>query len=83
MIALFNRIRSRRWAKPSSALQHADILQNVSDAVIVTDLDFRIQRWNKAAEKMYGWLEQEVLGKSTKPSNKQPSFGSVMAIGRR
>lgn len=65
MIALFNRIRSRRGAARATTLQHTDILQHVSDAVIVTDLDFRIQSWNKAAEKMYGWLEEEVIGKAT------------------
>jgi len=31
------------------------IFKSVSDAVIVTDLDFTIQRWNPAAEALYGW----------------------------
>lgn len=42
----------------------ANLLQNVSDAIISSDLDFRIKSWNKAAEKLYGWSEEEVLGKS-------------------
>jgi PAS domain S-box-containing protein len=39
------------------------LLQNISDAMISTDIDFRILSWNKAAEEMYGWTEQEVMGK--------------------
>jgi PAS domain S-box-containing protein len=43
-------------------LQHqANLLKNVSDAVISSDLDFRITSWNKAAERIYGWQESEVL----------------------
>jgi two-component system sensor histidine kinase UhpB len=39
------------------------LLQNIGDAMISTDTDFRIVSWNKAAEEMYGWTEQEVSGK--------------------
>lgn len=54
----------QRWiAKPADVLQQAYILQHVSDAIIVTDLEFHVQSWNKAAEKMYGWREDEVIGK--------------------
>lgn len=41
----------------------ADMLANVSDAIISTDLDFRIRTWNKAAVKIYGWQAGEVIGK--------------------
>jgi len=41
----------------------ADLLQNVGDAIISTDLNFNIQAWNRAAEKMYGWTSNEVFGK--------------------
>jgi PAS domain S-box-containing protein len=42
----------------------AQLLQNISDAVISTDVDFKIVSWNKAAEELYGWREEEVLGKT-------------------
>src|SRR5262249_586444 len=42
---------------------HASLQENVSDAVVVTDMDFRIQSWNKAAERIYGWNGKEVTGK--------------------
>lgn len=41
----------------------AMLVDNVSDAIISTDTHSRILSWNKAAEKIYGWSEKEVLGK--------------------
>ncbi|HUN06873.1 MAG TPA: PAS domain S-box protein [Aggregatilineales bacterium] len=41
---------------------HASVQANMSDAVIVTDMNLHIQSWNKAAERIYGWSEAEVLG---------------------
>ena len=43
---------------------HASLLENVSDAVVSTDLDLRILSWNRGAEEMYGWRSEEVIGKS-------------------
>lgn len=40
------------------------ILQYLYDAVIVTDLEFRITSWNLAAERIYGYSAKEVIGKS-------------------
>lgn len=42
----------------------AGLLQNVSDAIISADLDFTIRTWNKAAEMIYGWTAEEVIGRS-------------------
>lgn len=44
---------------------HAKLQENVSEAVIVTDTEFRIQSWNIAAELIYGWSTEEVIGKAT------------------
>lgn len=43
---------------------HASIQESVSDAVIATDMQFRIQSWNRTAELIYGWRATETLGKS-------------------
>jgi PAS domain S-box-containing protein len=40
------------------------LLENVSDAIISTDMDFNIQSWNKAAETLYGWKTNETIGKN-------------------
>ena len=41
------------------------LLDNVSDAIISTDENFRIKTWNKAAEKIYGVALFEVKNKKT------------------
>ncbi|MBK8417325.1 PAS domain S-box protein [Candidatus Villigracilis saccharophilus] len=40
-----------------------NLINNIWDAWIVTDLEFNILEWNKAAEKMYGWTKEEVLNR--------------------
>ena len=42
----------------------ATVLENVSEAVISTDMEFVINWWNYAAEKMYCFKSEEVIGKS-------------------
>lgn len=39
------------------------ILTTVSDAVIAFDLDLVVRSWNRAAENIYGWTEEEAIGK--------------------
>lgn len=63
----------------------ANLLGNVSDAIISTDLNLKIQSWNKAAEYIYGWKAGEITGmnisvlgtfsqiKSPYDDNKNPS----------
>jgi len=41
----------------------AKLVEGVSDAIISTDSDFKIASWNKAAERLYGWKAEEVIGK--------------------
>jgi two-component system sensor histidine kinase UhpB len=41
----------------------AKLLENVSDAVISLDNDFKVVSWNTAAERIYGWKVEEALGK--------------------
>jgi PAS domain S-box-containing protein len=42
---------------------YADVIESVSDAIISTDMNRIIQSWNKAAETIYGWRAEEVIGK--------------------
>lgn len=42
----------------------ANLLQNVSDAIIASDINFNITTWNPAAQEIYGWTAEEVIGKS-------------------
>lgn len=42
----------------------ANLLQEVSDAIVSTDENFRVVSWNNAAEKTYGYSQQEATGRS-------------------
>ena len=44
---------------------HALLLSKVNDAVIGTDSNFQITYWNKGAEQMYGYTENEAVSKNS------------------
>ena len=44
----------------------ANLVANASDAIIAVDMQQNIQSWNNSAESLYGWKEQEVLGRPSK-----------------
>ena len=56
-------ISDKKKYEESLAYQ-ASLLSNVSDAVISTNPEFIILTWNKAAENVYGWKSEEVVGKN-------------------
>jgi PAS domain S-box-containing protein len=39
------------------------VLSDVTDAVIITDMELHIRSWNRSAERLYGWSVSEVLGR--------------------
>jgi len=39
-------------------------LHSIPEAVTVTDMNTRYLDWNKAAEKLFGWKKEEVIGKT-------------------
>ncbi|UCC66172.1 MAG: PAS domain S-box protein [Deltaproteobacteria bacterium] len=45
--------------------QQALIVETIHDGIIVTDLESRIIDWNSAAEKMFGYGKNEMVGKTT------------------
>ncbi len=62
---LFRDITERKRVEKQLAFQ-ADLLDNVHDPLTATDEDFTITYWNRAAEVMFGWSAQEVVGKVSK-----------------
>ncbi len=44
--------------------EQASLLDKAQDAILVRGMDHRIQFWNKGAERLYGWTEQEALGQN-------------------
>jgi PAS domain S-box-containing protein len=47
---------------------HALALSQTSDAVVTTDLRGRVTSWNPAAERIYGYRAQEVVGRELMPA---------------
>jgi PAS domain S-box-containing protein len=46
-------------------LRHqAEILENVSDIIVTTDLAFRVESWNNVAESYYGISAREAIGRT-------------------
>ncbi|MGE5401126.1 MAG: PAS domain S-box protein [Ignavibacteriales bacterium] len=50
-------------AERERLMYQAHLIDNVNDAIIATDGRYTLTAWNKAAERMYGWKAEEVLGK--------------------
>ncbi len=41
----------------------AALLSNVNDAIVASDAQYRLTAWNAAAESLYGWKAEEVIGR--------------------
>jgi PAS domain-containing protein len=55
-------VTERKRADERIRLQ-AQLLSAVGQAAIATDLQGKIIYWNRAAEEMYGWSAEEVMGR--------------------
>lgn len=42
---------------------HRRLLDAIGQAIIATDLQGRIIYWNQAADELYGWTTEEVMGR--------------------
>lgn len=64
----FMQIREITEKKHEEAQLHyqAYLMENVHDAIVATDGDHVINSWNAAAERLYGWRSEEVLGKNAR-----------------
>jgi PAS domain S-box-containing protein len=63
VVAVNVEITERKRAEEHIAYQ-ARLLETVNDAIVGSDAEFRLTAWNAAAESMYGWKAEEVLGRN-------------------
>ncbi len=68
-------VSRRRQAEDTLAYQ-AHLVEDVSDAIVASDERFVTTAWNRAAEEMYGWTAEEVIGRPT-VEFLQPEFVGV------
>ncbi|MEH2306047.1 PAS domain S-box protein [Nostoc sp.] len=58
-----NRDVTERKLAEQKISEQAALLDIATDAILVRDFQSQILVWNKGAERMYGWLSTEVIGK--------------------
>ncbi len=80
--AMDNRKRPSTPATASDAVaqelhRQALIVEHLHDGIIVTDSDGAIVDWNPAAERMFGYTRNEVLGRSAEILNRPGEGGSI------
>ncbi len=47
-----------------TARSQLQLLELATEAIVVLSLDWTVQFWNRGAERLYGWKQEEVLGKN-------------------
>ncbi|MDM9383697.1 PAS domain S-box protein [Chlorogloeopsis sp. ULAP01] len=62
LLAIIRDISDRKLAEQEISFQ-ANLLNQVCNAVIYTDMEGRIAYWNRFAETLYQWTANEVIGK--------------------
>jgi len=58
----------------------ASIVEGSDDAIISSTLDGVITSWNPAAERLYGYSSQDIIGKSIQPVTPADRAGEIKAI---
>ncbi len=82
-------ITQRKKAEEQIRYQAA-LLANVNDAIVASDENYKLTAWNTAAESLYGWKAEEVLGqpgleiiKTDYPGeDKERMLKDIKAMGR-
>jgi len=60
---IHNKVSALRGLNQKELLFHNNILSNIRDSVIVTDLGGKITYWNNGAETIFGYTSKEMMGR--------------------
>ena len=71
-----------RWAE-SQVRRFAALVQSSEDAILSTDLGGKIESWNQAAERLYGYSAEEMLGRSISVLEPPDRAGEAAALRER
>ncbi len=63
MLSIVRDISERKRIEKILAYK-ANLLANINDAVIALDMGYRIRCWNRAAERLYGFKAEDVIGRT-------------------
>ena len=63
-VTIFEDITERK-KREKTLREQSLVIKSASDAIFSTDNSLSIRSWNKAAESMFGWKEEEVIGKTS------------------
>ncbi|MBV9711631.1 MAG: PAS domain S-box protein [Ktedonobacteraceae bacterium] len=77
---------AERQRREETVLHLATIVETSDDAILSKDLDGIITSWNAAAERMYGYSAQEIVGRSVTTiflPGRRDEFEQIMARIRR
>ncbi|MDC8756984.1 EAL and GGDEF domain-containing protein [Janthinobacterium fluminis] len=58
------RVRDEQRRIQAHIRDQASLLDKARDAIVVRSIDQRVLYWNKSAQRLYGWAQEEVLGRS-------------------
>ena len=58
------RAREQQHQIQQAVQQQAALLDQASDSIVALGSDHRVTYWNKGAERLYGWNQEEAIGKS-------------------
>ncbi len=80
--------------KAASDVRHrtelqTSLLDQVNDAVVMVDTEFRVTYWNRAAERLFGWTAADVMGEPYRtvagtmvtPSERQTIHAEILNKG--
>ncbi len=77
--ALLAENEARRQAE-RRLIEQAELLDKANEAIITTDLNHRVIFWNRGAERLLGWTDREIKGRSLGEIFALPGFTGYVPV---